>query len=152
MADRYSPTDLAFEAGSIWARARLDQSLTVPMLSAPLPHRTEILDAIEAHWDRSRLYYEAHINFDHPNDLQRTIVDEIARTVTTSMVQWRQATFEMHKEGVPTGFLTGRSISLVEMRASLTEVLGLIKRHTSLIVLRYKIEDTLLDSKHGDTL
>jgi hypothetical protein len=34
-----------------------------------------------------------------------------------------------------------------EMRRALTEL-----RHFGITVLRYKIEDTLLDSKHGDTL
>lgn len=97
--------------------------------------------------DLSRLYYEAHITVP---PLEPRQVSEIDEYCTTN--QWRRSTFEMHKDGlVPNAFVSARHKSrtaIIGMVADMIKWL-LARGYT---VLRWKIEDTLLDSSKGDRL
>lgn len=95
----------------------------------------------------SRLYYEAHVTVPPLNQQQLEQVDGLCQAMG-----WRRSTFELHKDGlVPNAFVSARHEnrdSIVGMTAEMCHAL----RHMGLQVLRWKIEDTLLDSNKGDQL
>src|SRR6478736_199900 len=95
----------------------------------------------------TRLYYEAHINFPHPTEEQA----EKVREICSRQMFWKMATFEMHKDQVPTGFCTGRNRVKEEIQAEVLQVITEMEA-AGIEVLRWKIEDTVLDSKYGDSL
>lgn len=136
-----SRTYRAFEAG---ARA-LAASLT------PLAVRDDVImhlfDESQEQFDTSRLYYEAHLTVEPGPGSFDAFRD------TFQSHSWRVSSFAEDDVDQIVGkwFITSRAESqrqMVEMvrdmRADL-EAAG----HT---VLRSKIEDTLLDTKHGDVL
>lgn len=96
---------------------------------------------------QSRLYYEAHVNFEHINDKKR----EEVRLLCSQLPSWRLATFEMHKKRQPTGFCTGRSDDLDAMKCEVAMMTKWLEQ-AGIPVLRWKIEDTLFDSNQGDTI
>jgi len=94
----------------------------------------------------ARLYYEAHVNF------ERNAETELAgKRIEDAFSNWKLATFEMHKDKEPTGFITGRHKSLYQIKRETLFVVTTL-RSWGFNVLRWKIEDTVLDSKHGDQL
>lgn len=97
--------------------------------------------------EESRLYYEAHVNFPHASDEQREQVAEFC----SRLPSWRLATFEMHKSRQPTGFCTGRSKRLDDIKSEVSQMAAWLKEK-DIEVLRWKIEDTLFDSNHDDEL
>lgn len=97
---------------------------------------------------RSRLYYEAHITIDPVPESEREEVEAIA-----AQFDFRLAKLLMDK-GQPNSkdaFMTVRS-------GDLDEIKGLVRRCVSRLsvcgyrVRRWKIEDTLFDSRAGDGL
>lgn len=60
----------------------------------------------------ARLYYEAHVNF-----ARNEQTAEVGEVLEGRFSNWKLATFEMHKDRTPTGFITGRHTSL----ATITE-------------------------------
>lgn len=153
MTTTYHPDDRVLRAylhGSTGADTFLETfgrpddegALTAAMLEALADPRSPCSDL-----DRARLYFEAHINFASLGDEKRSVVDSLCALRPL----WRQATFEMHRDREPTGFVTGRSPSL----SAITEEVRIMLVALSALgveVLRWKIEDTLLDSRHGDEL
>ncbi len=97
-------------------------------------------------FDKSRLYFEAHITI-----RPMTCVED--RRHLTLILQdnkaWRESTFVMKKDNEPNAFISRRSKGLAEMRDDVENMVNLLKFH-GLVVLRWKIEDTLYDSNRGD--
>lgn len=97
--------------------------------------------------DKARLYYEAHITIDPAaaDELENGLVGKALREAG-----WRVSTFLMRGEGPrANAFISCRDESLTRIKertAVATEYLDA----RGFPVLRWKIEDTLLDSKHGD--
>lgn len=96
--------------------------------------------------DLSRLYYEAHITIEPLTVEDTHWVDDLCLTF-----EFRRSTFEMHKEKVPNAFISARDPSFRSMVERVTEMVTQLQEG-GLRVLRYKIEDTLLDSNRGDVL
>lgn len=97
--------------------------------------------------DESRLYYEAHVTIPPLDNAQIEQVDQLCQRM-----DWRRSTFELHKGGLtPNAFVSCRDKSRAAIVARTAEMVSALVRqgHT---VLRYKVEDTLLDSNKGDHL
>lgn len=107
-----------------------------------------MIDAELHKWDKSRLYYEAHITVEPATD--RTF-DQFR--FAWSDDTWRVSSFSEDDVDQIEGkwFITCRHTSYQMIH---TRVHNKVRELTEagLTVQRYKIEDTLLDSKHGDTL
>jgi len=137
-----SPADRAFLEGVRWRDASCGQGGT----------EEDLLRTLSAHrvrWDQSRLYYEAHITL--------TPLEEHQQKLLTVLLAygggvWRQSTFVMETDGpTPAAFLSSRSASLIIITEETRRMVEII-RDLGLEVTRYKIEDTLLDSRRGDVL
>lgn len=98
----------------------------------------------------TRLYYEAHVTFEASSDDDwdgfATVVKELG---------WRASRFSDddvdHYEGK--WFISARHSQLDAIAESLRVVIkDLRSEGFNLTVVRYKLEETLLDSKYGDTL
>ena len=97
--------------------------------------------------DRSRLYYEAHVTIPALSPQQASQVDLLCR-----QLEWRRSTFELHAGGLtPHAFVSCRDVSRTAILQRVTHMVQSLVR-LGCTVLRYKVEDTLLDSKAGDTL
>jgi hypothetical protein len=98
--------------------------------------------------DKARLYYEAHITVEAGTEDQWEGFARASRSVG-----WRASKFSEDEVDDMSGkwFLSYRHEILDVVKAT---IIGSVRGITSLgfQVLRYKIEDTLLDSKHGDTI
>ena len=99
------------------------------------------------HDDASRLYYEAHISLEPLDDSQIKVIDKMCVAMG-----WKRATFVMNKNNVPNGFITARHTSFKNIRRMVVVMVDELKKMPDVKLLRYKIEDTLLDSNHGDEL
>lgn len=95
---------------------------------------------------KSRLYYEAHVTIPPVPEERLPEVDELC-----SQLGWQRSTFVMHKNRVPNAFVSARHADRDEM---ILMVHDMIRALTGLgyEILRWKIEDTLLDSNRGDLL
>jgi hypothetical protein len=96
----------------------------------------------------TRLYYEAHITIDPVDDVDRAQANDIGTSYG-----FRLAKLLMDK-GVPSQldtFLTGRGKEYEDILARTRMVVDSLKR-SGFVVRRAKIEDTLLDTNHGDLL
>ena len=118
------------------------------ILSPEDPTFDDILAENRHAWDQSRLYHEAHITVEPATD--RTF-DQFRMAWTDD--QWRVSAFSEDDVDDIQGkwFITSRHESyaaLADMVRAQVEAL----EGGGLTVQRYKIEDTLLDSKHGDSL
>lgn len=99
----------------------------------------------------AKLYYESHVTIDPPEDSQIALL--------TSLVQlenFRLAKLFMRKGGVDEAhvddaFMTGHGKELSDIRA---RTIALVNRlhENGFVVRRYKIEDTVLDSRFDDEL
>ncbi len=104
-------------------------------------------------WDQSRHYHEAHITIEPVPDTGPGHAEfDIFRDAFADDT-WRVSTFAEddvdHIEGK--WFITCRHESLLEI----TEMVSAMTNRlldAGLTVLRAKIEDTIIDTKHGDTL
>ncbi len=95
----------------------------------------------------SRLYYEAHITVPPLTPSYELILDQLC-----AGTQWHRSTFELQKAGeVPNGFVSARADTREEIMRAMGDML-LRLQNKQFPVLRFKVEDTLLDSKRGDTL
>lgn len=105
---------------------------------------TKLVEELES--GKSRLYYEAHITVDAGTDFQE-FLDLCERN------SWRGSRFDQDEVDDYHGkwFASWRHEEYGVIAASLLNLLAIMQVN-GLKVLRYKIEDTLLDSKHGDTL
>ncbi len=105
--------------------------------------------------DRARLYFEAHITVRPPSTEEqyrsREGWDQFADT--SRELGWRASKFEVDEVDDATGlwFLSTRHESYEHI---LAELQGMVHGlgWSDFEVVRYKIEDTLLDSKSGDEL
>jgi hypothetical protein len=96
----------------------------------------------------SRLYYEAHVTIDPVPEDQRGALQDLA-----TPLKFKLAKLLMQK-GEPSTldtFLTGHSKVLDEIKANTKKMILALKAE-GYVVRRFKIEDTLIDSRHGDTL
>lgn len=98
--------------------------------------------------EKSRLYYEAHITVEAGTEDQWAYFAEGARSVG-----WRASKFSEDEVDDMSGkwFLSYRHEILDVVKVTIIGIVRAINR-LGFQVLRYKIEDTLLDSKHGDTI
>lgn len=95
----------------------------------------------------SRLYYEAHVTVPPLSAEQQQAVDSLCASM-----DWRRSTFELHKEGmVPNAFVSARDASRTSIISRVAAMCAAL-RNMGLPLLRWKIEDTLLDSNRGDFL
>lgn len=95
----------------------------------------------------SRLYYEAHITIPPLEADQIADVDQLC-----AAQGWRRSTFEMHKDGlVPNAFVSARHVNRDTIVCMVHSMVCNL-RAMGYKILRWKIEDTLLDSSKGDTL
>jgi hypothetical protein len=95
----------------------------------------------------TRLYYEAHITVEASNDVAFETFAAKARAMG-----WRASKFDEDEVDDMNGnwFLSFRDPSLTVTKRFIKEQLVCL-RCNGLIPIRWKIEDTVLDSKHGDT-
>lgn len=101
----------------------------------------------------SDLYYECHVTIEPVFDERLEAVRELAplfgfKVADLLMRKRRQDTEERSKHDT---FMTGRSRSYDDLRDRMTALI-IALRHADFIVWRYKIEDTIIDSKHEDGL
>lgn len=92
------------------------------------------------------LYYEAHVTIDPVEEWRRPEVENLAHNSG-----FRLAKLLMDK-GVPSQldtFMTGHSKDLDDIKHR-TELTVRLLKGNGFNVRRYKIEDTLLDSRHDD--
>lgn len=95
----------------------------------------------------SRLYYEAHVTVPPLSAEQQAEVDQLC-----AAADWRRSTFELHKDGlVPNAFVSARDSSKLSIVRRVAEMCAAL-RAAGLPILRWKVEDTLLDSNRGDFL
>lgn len=101
-----------------------------------------------AKFERARLYYEAHITVEAGTDDQWGSFSQAARRVG-----WRASKFDEDEVDDMSGkwFLSRRHELLDVIEQTIVGTVRAIE-DLGMIVIRYKIEDTLLDSKHGDKL
>jgi hypothetical protein len=95
----------------------------------------------------AKYYYEAHVTLD-PVGERRAEVEEIA-----GHQRFRLAKLLMDK-GVPSQldtFMTGHDHDLESMRSRVAQTVKALQR-AGFVVRRYKIEDTVLDSRIKDEL
>lgn len=95
---------------------------------------------------RSRLYYEAHVTVEEGPDWE--LFAHSARAT-----DWRASKFDEDEVDDMSGkwFLSCRGEDLDQVRGWVRSMIADLEE-SGLTVLRWKIEDTVLDSKHGDTL
>ena len=98
---------------------------------------------------RSRLYYEAHITIEP--QVGATFADRLGDAAGEK--GWRMSTFAMFKPGQPQpdAFISYRDKSLRSIVEAVQDMVRTLERR-GFTVLRWKIEDTLFDSKRGDAL
>lgn len=94
--------------------------------------------------DESALYYECHITIE-PNPKLQLTLENIA-----GLYGFRAATFDMKDpDGAPPkAFISCRDKSYASICNRMSCICEDLKEE-GLVILRYKIEDTLIDSKHG---
>lgn len=141
------PLARSFGMGAAWMLTALQESgghIPPPALGVQAFHDLESDPRI----DHSRLYFEAHITLTPLTPEDQSLLTDLLGADTL----WRQASFSQEtKEHRASAFITCRHRSLTEiksavrLRVSQLQLLGLE-------VTRWKIEDTLLDSRHGDEL
>lgn len=97
--------------------------------------------------DASRLYYEAHVTIPPLTNAQIAEIDALC-----AARDWRRSTFVMEKDGsIPNAFVSMRSASrqdIIDRTASMVQQLVQL----GYTVLRWKVEDTVVDSNRGDQL
>jgi hypothetical protein len=99
------------------------------------------------------LYYEAHVTIEPVFDEQLTHAAALAQTYTFRvadllMQKRKEDTAERSKHDT---FMTGRHRSYEVLKQRMEELVQHLQRD-SFKVWRYKIEATVVDSKHGDEL
>jgi len=97
---------------------------------------------------QARLYYEAHITVEpKPNET----FEEFSAAFSSRF--WRGSTFAEDEVDRIKGkwFLSGKDQDLAIIRGHTRVAVGILARD-GYTVLRYKIEDAILDSKYGDVL
>lgn len=95
----------------------------------------------------TRLYYEAHITVPPLTEKDSEGLDKLCKGSI-----WHRSTFELHKNGeVPNGFVSARAATRTEILDAMAAMLATLQQ-AGFEILRFKVEDTLLDSKRGDTL
>lgn len=96
--------------------------------------------------DRSRLYYEGHITLAPVDGDQLSLLHNIS-----SQYNMRVSTFVMVKPGEgPDAFTSMRDDSYASIVVRMHEAIKHLEQHSCFIIKRVKIEDTILDTKHGD--
>lgn len=103
---------------------------------------------------KARLYYEAHITCDPVFGTRRVLMEMVMRPmgfrVAKLLMRKREGDAETPHED--DSFCTGRSTDLEILTSRTKEAIVALRKH-GFVVRRYKIEDTLLDSKiEGDPL
>ena len=102
---------------------------------------------LAAYLARSRLYYEAHVTIPPLDNRQLEEVDALCEKY-----DFRRSTFEMHKDGLlPNAFVSARDESRDAIVGRVADMVAELVRR-GYTVLRWKIEDTMLDSARGDSL
>jgi len=95
----------------------------------------------------SRLYYEAHITTERPRPDQKW--EDFSRAA--GALGWRASRFDVdevdHYDGA--WFMSYRAPQLRVMKDSVLTMLDVL-RELGFNPIRWKIEDTVLDSKNGD--
>lgn len=133
----------AFEAG---VRAAFNTMGPPPCFDV----RRDVIDRLyherQADFDASRLYYEAHLTVEPDEELGFA---EFRHSFQNS--QWRVSQFAEDDVDQIVGkwFITSRATSQAEMIKMVRNMRAELEAD-GLTVLRSKIEDTLLDTKHGD--
>jgi hypothetical protein len=100
----------------------------------------------------ARHYYEAHVTINPVFGMDHEVFKKIAKAykfhVATLLLQKRKE--ETPEKSKNDAFATGRSVSYSDME---DRMLGLVKALSAagFLVHRYKIESTLLDSRHDDS-
>ena len=103
---------------------------------------------------QARLYYEAHVTVESQDALTDMMTDPWTPfKFLASQRGWRASKFSEDEVDDYHGkwFLSFRDTDLEFTRKAVGSMVDLLGRR-GYEVLRWKVEDTLLDSKHGDTL
>lgn len=98
--------------------------------------------------DKSDLYFECHVTIEPVSGPRLAYLEEVSRTHG-----FQVATFLMLKDGTtPSSFTSARDESFSKMLVRMVDFVRFL-RTVGFRVKRYKIEDTLLDSKkEGDII
>lgn len=102
--------------------------------------------------EESKIYYECHVTIEPVFDEKLEKLKELCKEYGFSVAD---LLFKKRKEDSPTrseydSFCTARDINIHRIRARLLALL-LDLKDSGYQVWRYKIEDTIIDSKHDDS-
>lgn len=133
----------AFEAG---VRAAFHTMGPPPCFSVKDEVVERLYNEHQNEFDASRLYYEAHLTIE-PD--AATSFDDFRDTFQSD--SWRVSAFAEDDVDQIVGkwFITSRATSQAQMIKMVRDMRADLEAN-GLTVLRSKIEDTLLDTKHGD--
>lgn len=105
------------------------------------------------HMTISKLYYECHITIEPVFDEQLEEVKELASRagfrVANLLMQKRKE--DKAERSMYDTFMTSTNVNYENLQGRMLQAIDLLKK-AGYKVWRYKIEDTLLDSKHCDEL
>lgn len=94
--------------------------------------------------DKSDLYYECHVTIVPVEGAMLDCLHEFSK-----IHGFRVSTFVMLKDGtIPNAFTSARDESYARMVTRMKDFIGDLQA-LGLEILRYKIEDTILDTNHG---
>ena len=103
----------------------------------------------------SRLYYEAHVTIEPLTDETRPVVENLCSRLGFKIAEFLMQRAAPGQEDVPANdpnsFTSARDVSSQKI-GQRVRALVLCLRAMGVEVRRYKIEDTMLDTKHEDDL
>lgn len=107
----------------------------------------------EVYRDLSDLYYEAHITIEPVFDERREHAAAIAKHYNFALAEllMKKRTEDTEQRSSKDTFMTGHSKSFKDLKARTIDCINHLKQD-SFKVWRYKIEDTILDSRSEDVL
>jgi len=99
---------------------------------------------------KAKLYYEAHITVESMGKLW----EEFKDNVDDFAEYWRVSKFDDNEVDDYNGkyFLSFREIDFEKMKKEVLRVIDILENEYNYSVLRWKIENTILDSRYGGRL
>ncbi len=101
----------------------------------------------------SKLYYEAHVTIEPVFDSRRSFADSLAKTCGFKLAEllMQKRSVDSEERSKNDTFMTGHSKNYADLQSRLIRLVHSLQVY-GYKVWRYKIEDTLLDSRNKDEL
>lgn len=124
-----------------------DTLRSTPAFAREVPHLPQNTPAPGV----ARLYYEAHITVE-PLDAESFGYSDFVDAIEQDHKNWRASKFEHDDVDniADKWFLSAKSSHLDSMKWSVRTMLADLRSH-GFVIERWKIEEAVLDSKHGDS-